>query len=253
VQAAEDVPVTDITSWLNDRALMSTDIHQHLLRAKQRMKKYADEKHSERQFKVDDWVFLKLQPYVQSSLAARSNQKLAFKFFGPYRVVGRIGSVAYRLELPPSSSVHPVFHVSQLKKAVGARHMVTPTLPPSSVLWSVPAHILQQRQVTKGKRLVQQGLIRWSNLPASLATWEDLEYLQQQFPHAGIWQQPGVQGRGNVSDSTADDEDEPTPGSNATSPNAEQADGLLPDGLNARARRPMKQNPRYFGPAWQSK
>jgi len=255
LQAADDAPVTDITSWLNDRELMSTVIHQHLLRAKQRMKKYADEKRSERQFKVDDWVFLKLQPYVQSSLAARSNQKLAFKFFGPYRVVGRIGSVAYRLELPPSSSVHPVFHVSQLKKVVGARHTVTPTLPPSSVLWSVPAHILQRRQVTKGKRLVQQGLIQWSNLPASLATWEDLEYLRQQFPRAGIWQQPGAQGRGNVSDSAADEEDEPAPGSTTTSPDAEPAEGLLPDGLqeNARARRPIKQNPRYFGPACQSK
>jgi ribosomal protein L21E len=154
VQAVDDVPVTDITSWLHDRALMSTVIHQHLLRAKQRMKKYADEQRYERQFNVDDRVFLKIQPYIQSSLAARSNQKPAFKFFGPYRVVARVGSVAYRLALPPSSSVHPVFHVSQLKKAVGARHTVTSTLPPSSVLWSVPAHILQQRQITKGKRFV---------------------------------------------------------------------------------------------------
>ena len=59
------------------------------------MKKYADQHHSERHFEVNDWVFVKLQPYIQSSLSQRANQKLAFKFFGPYRVVARVGTMAY--------------------------------------------------------------------------------------------------------------------------------------------------------------
>ena len=142
ISSADEQPVTDIASWLHDRELMSAVIRQHLLHAKQRMKHAADSHRSECQFQVDDWVFLKLQPYMQTSVAHRSSQKLAFKFFGPYKVLERVGSVAYRLELPPSSTVHPVFHVSQLKKVVGACHTITTTLPLMSAQWSIPKRIL---------------------------------------------------------------------------------------------------------------
>jgi len=105
------------------------------------MKRQADKGRSERCFNVGDSVFLKLQPYVQTSLAPRANQKLSFKFFGPFRVLERIGSVAYRLEFPPSASIHPVFHVSQLKKAVGDQ-AVSPVLPDNSAYYQVPERVL---------------------------------------------------------------------------------------------------------------
>ena len=76
------------------------------------MKRQADKHRSERSFAVGDWVFLKVQPYVQSSLARRANQKLSFRFFGPYKILERIGAAAYKLALPSSSSIHHVFHVS---------------------------------------------------------------------------------------------------------------------------------------------
>ena len=112
IATTSDTDIPDLATWLSDRALMSEVIREHLNRAKQRMKKQADEHRSKRQFQIGDLVFVKIQPYVQSSLAQRNNQKLAFKFFGPYRILARVGAVAYRLELPVSSSVHPVFHVS---------------------------------------------------------------------------------------------------------------------------------------------
>jgi hypothetical protein len=149
IATGPDTPITDLASWLSDRALMTDVIRQHLNRAKQRMKRQADEHRSERQFQVGDLVFVKLQPYIQSSLAHHTNQKLSFKFFGPYRVLARVGTIAYRLELPVSSSVHPVFHVSQLKKSVGAHQSVTAHPPSEAVLWSVPDKILRTRTIFK--------------------------------------------------------------------------------------------------------
>lgn len=63
-------------------------------------------------------MFLKIQPFMQSSLVPRANLKLAFCFFGPFPMVAKVGVVAYKLGLPSSNSVHPVFYVSQLKKAI---------------------------------------------------------------------------------------------------------------------------------------
>lgn len=88
-------------------------------------------------------VFVKLQPYIQSSLAPRANQKLAHRFFGPYKVIARIGSVAYKLDLPASSSVHPVFHVSQLKKSAPRDVQVIAAVPSDITHLRVPESFLR--------------------------------------------------------------------------------------------------------------
>lgn len=62
---------------------------------------------------------MKLQSYRQKSLAPRPYEKLAAKFYGPFEVTQRIGQVAYRLQLPETSKIHPIFHISQLKRAIG--------------------------------------------------------------------------------------------------------------------------------------
>jgi hypothetical protein len=162
------VTVSDLSSWLNDRKMVTALLKQHLHRSRLRMRCQADKGRSERQFKVGDLVFLKLQPYVQTSLAARANQKLAFKYFGPFKIVARIGQVAYKLLLPESSSIHPVFHVSQLKQAVAKDTEVISTIPSDVDLPHVPEKILQRRLVTQGLHQVQQILVKWSNWPMEM-------------------------------------------------------------------------------------
>lgn len=96
---------------------------------------------------------LKLQPYMQSSVVVRSSPKLSFKYFGPYQVLEKIGSTAYKLELPEGSQAHPVFHVSQLK-AYTSDH--TPVFSNLTVILALhvssvePEKILERRLTKKG-------------------------------------------------------------------------------------------------------
>lgn len=122
ITASDKIASVDVQEWLQERQLVLDSVRQHLLRMQQRMKFQADKHRTERSFAVGDEVFLRLQPYIQSSVARRANHKLAFKFFGPFRVMERVGAVAYKLDLPPSSRVHPVFHVSQLKPCIETVH-----------------------------------------------------------------------------------------------------------------------------------
>lgn len=61
------------------------------------------------------WVWVRLRAYRQRSLQDRPSQKLSRKFSSPFRILRRVGMVAYELDLPKESRVHPVFHVSLLK------------------------------------------------------------------------------------------------------------------------------------------
>ncbi|WVZ83102.1 hypothetical protein U9M48_030280 [Paspalum notatum var. saurae] len=138
---------TALHDWLQERPLMNDLIHQHLFRSRHHMKKQVDKRRSDRQFQIGDSMLVNLQPYVQTSLARRSNQKLAFKYFGPYTVLAQIGSAAYRLQLPPYSTIHPVFHMSQLKPFVPSSSQVLPQLPDDLSLPHVPIRVLQTRTV----------------------------------------------------------------------------------------------------------
>src|SRR3954469_24463495 len=74
-------------------------------------------------------VYLKIQPYIHTSLSIHRNLKLHSKFYGPFRILERIGATAYKLLLPPGTQLHDTFHVSQLKKHLGPKAVPNPQLP----------------------------------------------------------------------------------------------------------------------------
>jgi hypothetical protein len=98
--------------------------------AENRMKKQVDQHCSEREFEVGNWVFLRLQPYKQMSLKKQNKyNKLASKYHGPYKVLQIIRIMAHKLDLAPSSRVHPIFHVSFLKKVINNKIPIQNVLP----------------------------------------------------------------------------------------------------------------------------
>lgn len=115
IDQVEECSVPDLTTWLHEREVMLQHLQQQLKHAQDRMKKHADKHRTDREFEVGDLVFLKLQPFIQTSIAQRPYQKLAFRYYGPYSVEARVGAVAYKLKLPEGAKIHPVVHVSQLK------------------------------------------------------------------------------------------------------------------------------------------
>ena len=88
-------------------------------------KQYADKHREERTFQVDDSVYLRLHPYKKTSLKRNGAENPKPRYYGPYKVIQKIGEVAYELELLEGSKIHNVFHVYCLKKVV-----ILDTLPP---------------------------------------------------------------------------------------------------------------------------
>jgi hypothetical protein len=166
------------------------------------MKHQEDKKRSEREFQVGDKVYMKLQPYIQTSMARRPNQKLAFKYFGPYEILARIGKVAYKLKLPIGAKIHPVLHVSQLKLAVPPNQVHDSNLAFLSItddsISVYPSEVLGRRMIKRGRGFIHQVQVTWSGLPASLATWEPEAELRRRYPGAAAWGQPTFQGEGSA-------------------------------------------------------
>ena len=148
------------------------------------MKSSANVHHHAMQFEVGDFVYLNLRHYRLRSLARRPNEKLSPWYFGPYKVVQQIGLVVYKLELPSSTTIHPVFHVSQLKWALGSVDLCQPLSPSlaDDFEWLVELdQVLGVRQSPNINPPISEVLIQWKGLPQFEASWESLDMIKEHF------------------------------------------------------------------------
>ena len=182
---AETTAVQAVDAELRNREHVLALAQENLRKAQIRMKNYADKKRTEREFEVGDWVYLRLRPYRQVTVAVRKNLKLAPRYFGPFKVIQRIGTVAYKLELPEGSKIYPVFHVSCLKKKVGDRVNPNPKLPRmmnDGTLSPEPEEILERRLKKKRNRAGVDLLVKWKGTEVEDATWIDADELRRLHP-----------------------------------------------------------------------
>ncbi|CAH9132841.1 unnamed protein product [Cuscuta epithymum] len=147
-----ELSVVGVEQELQQRQMISEKLKDQLNISRNRMKELADKGRSEREFAIGDWVYLKLKPYRQMSMRKSAIWKLSPKYCGPFPIIEKVGTVAYRLDLPIGSQIHPVFHVSLLKKRVGLSDKVVSSIPAmneegDSLL--IPAGVLARRIVKR--------------------------------------------------------------------------------------------------------
>jgi hypothetical protein len=163
------------------------------------MKDQHDKTHRVVEFVVGDWVLLRLHHRAAATITDRAHAKLAPKFYGPFKILERIGTVAYRLQLPAKARIHDVFHVVFLKKFEGPPPAATPHLPPINHgrALPVPARVLHARPTATSWEL----LVSWECLASADASWEPLEDFKERYLKFKLEDELFSQAGGSVTDS----------------------------------------------------
>jgi ribosomal protein L21E len=172
--------------WVQQTTERVAEIRQHMLAAQSRQKSYADPKRRSLEFQVGDEVLLRVSP---SKGVVRFNikGKLSPRYIGPFKIVARVGKLAYRLELPESmKGVHNVFYISMLRKYFRdpERQM---TLEPIMIEQDLtfearPVRILEEADRVMRRRTLKFVKILWTNQTEREATWELESRMREKYP-----------------------------------------------------------------------
>jgi hypothetical protein len=190
--------VAAVDVQLKERDEFLDQVREHLLLAQDVMKHHHDGKHQALEFDVGEWAWLRLHHRSAVGITPLRPTKLSPRFYGPYRVVERIGEVAYLLHLPAKARIHDVFHVVLLKKFEGMPSEMVP-LPPiqHGRAISTPDKI-QRSRLNKGTWEV---LVFWQGRPATDTTWEKVEDFKVAYPDVQLGDELFLREEGNVVDS----------------------------------------------------
>ena len=165
---------------LQSRDEILAEVRQRLLQAQQLSKKYYDASHRDVKFQVGDWVWLRLLNRTAHALSPGAKGKLGPRYAGPFRVLERLGAVAYRLQLPEGARLHDVFHVGLLKRHRGDAPATPASLAPTFDGRYTPAPAKALR--VQRRRDTWQVLIQWHGFPEEDATWESVDEFRSFYP-----------------------------------------------------------------------
>jgi len=179
------------------KAIASTDIvldttqrnklvRERLVTAQSRHKSYTDRQRSDLEFQVGDYVLLKVSPWT-GVIRYRKRGKLGPRYIGPYKIIARVGKVAYRLELPDElRPIHNTFHVSQLRKCVVDETSVISLedIDINDKLNYVekPIAIVDRKTKALRNKVIDLVKVQWKHRKGSEWTWEPEAEMRQHYP-----------------------------------------------------------------------
>ncbi|GJV49333.1 putative reverse transcriptase domain-containing protein [Tanacetum coccineum] len=162
-------------------------IKDQLLTARSHQKSYADVRCKPMEFQVGDIVMLKVSPW-KGVIHFGKRGKLSPRYIGPFRIIERIGPVAYKLELPDKlCGIHNTFHVSNLKKCLADENLVIPfeeiQLDDKLHFIEEPVEIMDRKvkQLKQSRILIVK--VRWNSRRGPEYTWEIEDFFKRNYPH----------------------------------------------------------------------
>jgi hypothetical protein len=120
------------------------------------------------------------------SICWRRNLKLSPRFDGPFLILRKVGTIAYQLDLPAGSQIHPVFHVSQLKlklERIVLPISQLPSVTQQGVIQPEPEEVSERRSRKVHNKALLELLIHWQGQLLEEATWKTFHHLKASYPH----------------------------------------------------------------------
>ena len=175
----DEIPATtEFLEGLTNSTKIATDA---LVLAKANQERNANKSRRDVSFEVGQQVLLSANHINLASQALRPTKKLQHRFIGPYKIIQKISAVAYKLELPATLQIHPVFHVSLLRPyqdpASFPDRTLPPPPPPSVTIDNSPEYVVEKILDHRTRRRHLEYLIKWEGYPDYDASWEPQEHL----------------------------------------------------------------------------
>ncbi|KAJ0443232.1 putative chromatin remodeling & transcriptional activation CHROMO-DOMAIN family [Helianthus annuus] len=174
---------SDLIAVTNEK----TDLIRARLKAAQdRQKANVDKRRRPIEFQVGDYVLLKVSPW-KGIICYHKRGKLGPRYIGPFKILARVGRVAYRLELPPTlDGIHNTFHVSQLRKCLADETALVPLddieLDERLNYVERPIAIKDVKVKNLRNKAVRQVLVQWQHRKGSELTWEAENEMRKHYP-----------------------------------------------------------------------
>jgi hypothetical protein len=146
-----------------------------LAAAQERQATAADTRRRDHDFKVGDQVLLSLENITLPADRTRTSQKLLARFAGPHTIVEQLSPVSFRLNLPPTMNIHPVFHVDRFRHyhpsppALGPR---TPARPAPEIVEDHEEYVVEGIAEHRTSNNHREYLVQWQGFPREDWTWE---------------------------------------------------------------------------------